>query len=189
MICLGTWWKVWMELDALSTELSRHKYFSEVNSECKNILSSICEILVAFCFFKDYNDSNQLSLLYFLWQGKRRGMSACIPFRYHSGPATVEMEECLFILVPSVWALIKVQLLAVWKSDHYWSSKNCTKNDSFQRHIIFPVFYLCILHLTDILSLLLVVSYAVTSQTHSAHTFWTRLLYEKMWLLSVVINI
>lgn len=79
----------------------------------------------------------------------------------------------------------KLEFLTLGKSDHYWSSENLTKNDSFQWYIIFPT----ILHLRDILSLLLIASHAVTSQTHSAHIFCTNLLYEKMWLLSVVINI
>lgn len=51
MICLGTWWKIWKEHDALPIEHSRQKFFfSEVNNAGKNILSSIYEILVAFCY-------------------------------------------------------------------------------------------------------------------------------------------
>lgn len=51
MIRLGTWWKIWKEPDALSIEQSRLNFFwSEANNEDKNILSSIYDILVVFCF-------------------------------------------------------------------------------------------------------------------------------------------
>lgn len=118
MICLGTWWKMWKELDALSVEQSGHKFFcSEVNNEGKNILSSTYEILVAFCFCSRITMISVNNLFFIFFDVKRTGEGQPA-FLLDIISTTVEMEKCLFIPVSAAWALIKLEFLTVWKGDH-----------------------------------------------------------------------
>lgn len=184
MICLGTWWKMWKELDALSVKQSGHKFFcSEVNNEGKNILSSTYEILVAFCFCSRITMISVNNLFFIFFDVKRtgEGQPAFLLDIYHCWDGEVLIYTCASSMSTDKTGapdcLKRWSLMVKWKFDREWQLSGDTL---FSQHFTFEKYPK---------SFIGDKCHTVTSQTHSAHTFWTRLLYMKEWLFSVIINI